>query len=321
MVGLQRRNLSMGYEKVIVFGATGQVGSAVARNAHHYGAKTVVLAVRDLQKPVPGLSLDEEEKLGFQRFQTDLSKPDTVGAAVEKTGAKSAFIYITHSSSDHMKATIEALKSGGITFVVFLSTNTIRGDLRDVPPDQYIPWAHAQVEINLAHVFGQDGYMAVRPAYFASNAFRWKNMISAGEVRLAYPEAKFDWITSEDMGCVSAAFLAGQTGASIQGRNSIDIYGPELISQRDAIGIIGKWIGKDIKATEVSHDEALSIFVEEVGLRAPLAKYLLDGMKMVAEGKDSLYKKEDASNVKRYAGKEPMTFEEYVKENKQGFGG
>ncbi|KAJ7247417.1 hypothetical protein B0H12DRAFT_743451 [Mycena haematopus] len=40
---------------VLVFGATGAVGSACARHAHSLGA-TVSLAVRDTKKPIPGLS-------------------------------------------------------------------------------------------------------------------------------------------------------------------------------------------------------------------------------------------------------------------------
>jgi hypothetical protein len=71
-----------------------------------------------------------------------------------------------------MRSTITALKTGGIEFVVFLSSAGIRGDVRSQPSDDFISWGHAQVEINLDEMFGVDKYAAVRPAYFATNSLR-----------------------------------------------------------------------------------------------------------------------------------------------------
>ena len=101
---------------VIVFGPTGQIGSAAAKTALEQGAK-VWLAMRDTSKVVPGLENDQEAATTIDRVQADLQKPETVKHAVEASGAKRAFIYLAHGSSDSMRATIEALKSGGVEFV------------------------------------------------------------------------------------------------------------------------------------------------------------------------------------------------------------
>lgn len=97
----------------IIFGPTGHVGSAAARTAQQLGAE-VVLALRDTRKPVPGLTLEQEKAGGFKRVQADLTKPETVNAAVQMTGAKRAFIYLAYDTTDHMTHTIEALKISGI---------------------------------------------------------------------------------------------------------------------------------------------------------------------------------------------------------------
>lgn len=310
---------------IIIFGPTGHVGSAVARSIHDYGAKMVFLAMRSPQKPIPGLSLDHEQERDFKRIEADLTKPETIHAAVEKSGAKRAFIYIVRGSPDNMRSSIEALKSAGIEFVVFLSSDAVRGDIRSIPPSEFIAWVHAQVEINLEEVFGRAGFAAVRPAYFASNALWWKKMIREGELKLAYPEAKWDWISPGDIGRVCAALLAGGLRAGAGERNFVRLCGPKLVSQRDAVGIIGRAIGKDIRLTELEDQKALEeVFEKEMGMPAPMGKYLFNVLKRAGvEGSDGNYEgpayQEAMSNVQKYAGGQPTRFEEWVEENKQEF--
>ena len=111
--------------KVIVFGPTGAVGSATARTAAELGSH-VVLAMRNIEKSIPGLDAAAEKQGSFERVQADLTQPDTVRDAVTKTGAKYAFIYLAHGSPDHMKSTIVALKDAGVVEVMFLSSFTIQ---------------------------------------------------------------------------------------------------------------------------------------------------------------------------------------------------
>lgn len=311
----------------IIFGPTGHVGSAVTRNIHHYGAKTVFLAMRYPQKPIPGLSLDQEQERSFQRVQADLTKPETIHAAVEKSGAKRAFIYMARGSSDNMRSSIEALKSAGIEYVVFLSSVSVQGDIRSIQPSKIIAWPHAQVEINLEEIFGRKGFVAVRPAFFASNAMWWKRMICEGEVKLVYPEAKLDWISPGDIGRVCAALLAGglRPVDEADERNFVRLYGPELVSQRDAFGIIGRAIGKDIKVTQLDEHEALEVFEKEIGMPGLMGKSIINFLKMRAGIEESdradqgpAYE-EAVSNVPKYAGGQPTRFEEWVEENRKEF--
>lgn len=311
--------------KVIVFGPTGNIGSITARTAQQNGAK-VFLAMRDLQKTIPGLSPEKEQEGGFERVQADLEDPEAVRAAVTKTGAKHAFIYVVRTP-DHMKSAITALKSAGIEFVVFLSSDGIRGDIRNVSPEDFISWHHAQVELNLEDILGVDGYVAVRPGYFATNTFRLAKEVGEGEVKLPYPDAKFDFITNGDIGTVCGILLArGLKTFDKTGRqNFIRLSGPELLSQRRAVEIIGKTIGKDIKVTSLDEHEGLEKFVKVDGLPEPVAKHLITLMKEKAEGSNDygyhppdLYN-EAVRNTRKYAGREPTTFQEWAEENKTKF--
>lgn len=310
--------------KSIIFGPTGRVGSAAARSAKHYGSQ-VVLAMRDTQKPIPSLSPEQEREGGYERIEADLTKPDTVQAAVNKTSAKRAFIYVDFSASDYMKSTITALKLGGIEFVVLLSSWSVRGDVKAIQPGNFLAWTHAQVEINLGEVFGQDGFVAVRPAWFASNALWYKNQIPNGEVKLAFPEPKVDWVSPEDIGELSGAFLTrgSQCLGSTDEANAVYVPGPEQLSQRNAIGIIAKAIGKNIKVTQVGEQEGQEVFVRTTGLPERLVKQLLLQQKTADKEGPWLFVdphyETALGNVKKYLAREPMRFHEWVEENKQEF--
>ena len=310
----------MASRKVIVFGPTGAVGSAAARTAEELGAK-VVLALRDTAKPIPNLDTEKEKQGKFERVCADLTKPDTVRDAVTTTGAKHAFIYSAHGMPDFMKSTIEALKSAGIELVVFLSSFTVRGDLKAIPPSDVIPFLHAQVEMQLGAVFGAEGFVAVRPGSFASNVLQYKAGIQKGEVTVFAPEAMIDCIVPGDIGRVCGTVLAN--GPPDEQR-AIYLYGPELLSQAEAVGVLGKGLGKELKLATADEQAAYKMFVEERGLPVHLAKYMINQSGKLATGNDLevfgySVKEEELSNVQKYSGKKATTFAKWVEQNKHLF--
>ncbi|KAL2018109.1 hypothetical protein VTK56DRAFT_1239 [Thermocarpiscus australiensis] len=314
----------MSSNKVIVFGPTGGVGSFTALAAQERGAK-VYLGMRDTQKAIPGLDPAREQQGGFERVQADLTKPDTVKAAVAQTGAKRAFVYLAFGTPDHMRATLEALKSAGVEFVVFLSSFSVEGDRRAVPPGEFVAWEHAQVEIALEEVFGAGGFgfAAVRPAFFATNVVRWfGGLFAAGEGKLLYPEARFDYITPEDIGRVCGSLLTNGPRALDDDGEAIDLCGPQLLSLEEAVGIIGKAIGKDLRFEAVTEDEeALKFFVDN-GLPEPVAKNLVKSFGEVADGRGAVEKtryEKAVANIQKYGGEAPTKFQDWVEANKARF--
>jgi uncharacterized protein YbjT (DUF2867 family) len=303
----------------IIFGPTGHVASAAALTAEQLGAK-VVLALRDTQKAIPGLTEEQEKSGNFERVQADLTKPETIEAAVRGTRAKHAFIYLAYGNQDNMRGTIEALKASGVEFVVFLSSFSVQGDLKSIEPTDFIPYLHGQVELNLKEIFGTDGYIALRPAFFNTNARWWAGMIRAGEVKIAYPNTCLDWISPGDIGRVAGKLLVEgiQATSGAEERNYITLCGPKLVSQRDAMGIFGRAIGKDVKVTEVDEEEGTKILIEggvPDFVAGPLVKSLGSGSSQF-EGK--LYA-EGSLNLKKYAG-QVTSLEEWAAANKEVFG-
>ncbi|KAF7328746.1 NmrA-like family protein [Mycena venus] len=310
---------------LLVFGATGAVGSACARHAQSLGA-SVTLAVRDTKKPIPGLSLEQEKAGGYKRVQADLTRPGTVTEAVKQSGAKHAFVYLTSSPGSN-RAAFEALKAAGVEFVVFLSSFTVelyKPAIDNVPAQEIIPYAHAQGEAALQEVFGESGYVALRPGGFASNSLRWAGMVKAGSVKMPYPEAKFDWIVPEDIGRAGGTILVNGP-SSTGGEKSVLLCGPELISQGDAVKIIGRVVGKEVAVEAISDEEAIKRMVSE-GRPEHIAKYLVktlgEGFQGAKLSQETLFASDEykaaVENVRKYAGK-ATTLVEWATENKGAF--
>jgi uncharacterized protein YbjT (DUF2867 family) len=305
--------------KVIVFGAAGAIGSGASLEARRRGA-SVWLAMRDTNKPTPNL---DSSAPGYTRIQADLSDPSSLTRAVHESSATTAFVYVVFSSRDHMASAFSALKSAGITYVVLLSSFTVRGaahEERNTAFD-HISAVHAQAEMALAA--SGLAYAAVRPAYFNTNLYWNKAEIKNGEAGLLYPEIKYDFIAPEDIGTVCGAILAEpafQTpDAGMQKSKIVSLCGPQIMTQRRAHEVIAEVIGREIKVRELSEEE----WKAKVSFMPPPARdALLKGMRKSHEGYD-LYADgfwEDAkASLEKYKKGEAMGFAEWVEAHREEF--
>lgn len=303
------RNMS----SVLVFGPTGKVGSIVARAAAAHGSK-VWLAMRDTSKTIPSLSAESGKKGQFERIQADLTVPQSISAAVKTSQAKRAFIYLAHGSTDHMKSALQALRSGGIECVVFLSSFTIQGEAREVEPSQVIPYIHARVEMNLEEIFGDVGFVAIRAGTFVTNLVRYKSAIlETGQVAIFGPHWETDAITPIDVGEASGTILAK---GSSNNQRIVYLFGPQLIEQAEFIRKMARALGKDVVVTEIEPKDALKNYLAG-GMSKALAEYLVsitDRSKEEVRRWRARYE-EGVQNVRVYTGREPISVDTWIKEN------
>ena len=138
-------------------------------------------------------------------------------------------------------------------------------------------------------------------------------------MKLFHPEAKFDYVTPIDMGRVSGAILA--KGRQDGGDKTPVLFGSENTSQEEAVNIISKVVGKDIKVTSIDLEEGVKMN-ESAGMPPPLARYLAERMDHVGGGTAAshpdLYK-EGVANIEKYSGKPATGFKEWAEGNKQFF--
>ncbi|KAJ5226095.1 hypothetical protein N7468_007320 [Penicillium chermesinum] len=290
----------MSPRNVIIFGATGAVGAMTALTAHQQGAK-VSLAVRNLAKPIPTL-----EGISAQKVQADLSKPGTVKAAVQQTGATVAYLYAVFETQDYMR--------GGIESVVFLSSCSVEGDPRDVPESNFIANIHAKIEITLEEIFGIHSFVTLRPGFFTSNLLWFKTAILKGDVPVPLPEAVFDYIAPEDIGRVSGSILAHGSDQHI-----VRLFGAALRPIQEAFQVVGQALGINVKTTKVALDQAAEKMLasgipEDItgitilnATEHPSGEFPYGG---VSEG---------VPNIRKFTQREPVTLEQWVEANKDKF--
>lgn len=154
--------------------------------------------------------------------------------------------------------------------------------------------------------------------YFPSNVFWYREGIRQGEVGLLYPEVKFDYIAPADIGAVCGAVLA-EPRFRVQLQQVIPLCGPALYSQREAMGIIGRTLGREIVVRELGEEKWVEKQVEG-GQPRPVAETIAGNMRKSSEGRDAYPDHADVKgNVKRYAGREALTLEGWVEANRAAF--
>lgn len=297
------------YSTVIVFGPTGDVGSATALEASRRGAK-VWLAMRNPDKAIDGITKKQEQEGNFERIQADLTDPESVKKAVRQSGAKAAFIY--HAFG--MNGAVQAMREAGIEYVVFLSSFSIGPgqDLRQIPPSELIPYIHAQIEIALEDT-GM-AHTALRPAYFATNGIRMNldKSVKPYKARDAYPDLRGDCITPNDIGRVGGAVLVNRPSSA--SKEFIYLCGPQLLTPDEQWDILNKVSGQNVEVVHESPEDYHGYLISK-GLPPPLADYLISSMTGVTVESwypNNLYG-EWVANIKKYSGYEPTTFEEFAK--------
>jgi uncharacterized protein YbjT (DUF2867 family) len=178
-----------------------------------------------------------------------------------------------------------------------------------------IPAVHAKIEVALQE--SGISSTAVRPAYFNSNVLWAAEDIKNGEVEVIYPNHRFDYLAPEDIGTVCGALLAEADFRKSAGP-SIYLCGPEMMTQREAQGVIAKALGKELHVEEVGEER----FREKMAfMPKPVVDSMLGGFRKSNEGVDAYAGIYDpgVKNLRMYLEREPMKLGEWVVAHKEKF--
>lgn len=160
-------------------------------------------------------------------------------------------------------------------------------------------------------------FTTLRPFYFASNhlVMSLNRSTKPPKTNYVHPDALVDNIVPDDIGAVGGAVLVDRPSS---GKEVIYLYGPELKTLEECWAIIKRVTGRDDIDTTPLSKEA---FVEEVQKFVPaaFAHYLVNNQERLRHREvaypDSVYVT-GATNVKKYTGREPTKFEDYVAAHK-----
>lgn len=218
---------------IVATGPTGNVGRALAERLAAAG------------QPVRALTRDPQRArlpAGTETVRLDLDEP-----AVQFEGATKLFLYV-QAGGDRTAALLAAARAAGVRHVVLLSSGIIGSGADETHP---IHVMHATAEQQVRDS-GLE-WTFLRPNAFAANAFQWAPQIRTGDtVRGIFADGQSAPIHEDDIAAVAERALLddGHEGAAHR------LTGPEAITNSGQVAAIGRALGRELRFTEISPDEA-----------------------------------------------------------------
>ncbi|MBP2472283.1 uncharacterized protein YbjT (DUF2867 family) [Crossiella equi] len=216
--------------RILVTGATGTVGGAVARQLAGTGHEVVVL-VRD---PAAFDVLD-----GVRVVRGDLTAAEDVRQAL--AGVDRAFL---NMADDNGATFAEVAGQVGLEHVVLLSSFTVTAEL---------PLGDANI-ISARHRAGEQALAAagvpatfLRASGFDYNFLMWAGEVGSGLVRAPWLDVRLPVVDPEDIAAAAVAVLVADRPAG----GAYSITGPELLSVADQTAIAGQVLGLDLRAEQL----------------------------------------------------------------------
>jgi uncharacterized protein YbjT (DUF2867 family) len=239
----------MGHGKILVTGATGNVGRLVVDELLAAGAQDVrALTARPDQAALPE---------GVDVVRGWIGRPETVRAALD--GVERLYLAPHPPTAGEVAALAAAAGVRRIVALTGVDGSSWHG-------------IEAAVEESGA------ACTHLEPGEFMSNALDWAEQIrTTGTVRDAYPTAANAPIDLGDIAAVAATALLAD---GHEGRR-YPLTGPESLTRAQRVAAIGAALGREVPYVELTHEEA----VADKAARGmgEFAQWYVDGMRRLVE--------------------------------------
>lgn len=279
--------------KILVTGATGNVGSRIVRLLSARGQ-----AVRAFARKGERAKFDPKVEIATGDYM-DAESLRTALQGVSRVYILSAGPQL----EQHEARIIDAAKAARVELVVKHSVAGAPYKATDIPR-----WHRAGEErieaSGLPFVF-------LRPGSFASNALGWAASVkSQGTVYGALGEAALPVIDPEDIAEVAATVLSTPGHAG----KAYDLTGPEALTTAQQVSILGEVLGRQLKYVNVPDSAAREAMVG-MGMPAPMA----DAMVGLIQTLRGIGRIEPSRDVKAVLGREPRSFRQWAETNAAAF--
>ena len=224
--------------RILVTGATGNIGREVVRQL-----RADNIAVRALTRKPQSASLPDDVEV----LSGDLTAPETLDPALDDVDA----VFLVWAAP--LDAAAEAIRrmASRVGRIVFLSA-----PIRSAHPFFQQPNPLRSIHAGVEELIERSGvgWTFLRPGPFALNCRNWwAPQIRNGEiVRWFYGAAETAPVHEQDIAAVAVRTLCGDGHE----RRDYVLTGPESLTQREQVAMIGDSIGRDLVFDEVSPDIA-----------------------------------------------------------------
>ena len=282
---------------ILVTGATGNVGREVVNLLLSGGEKVVAITRHPEKAALPegavvvGVDLSRLQQLSkaLRDVEAVLISPRALGDATAGT------------------ATAELLKLAaeqGAPRVVVLSAATVEYG------GGYERFAAAFKAVEDAARTSGLPWTFLRSTDYASNSLAWVPQIrSTGIVRGAYGDAATATIHERDVAAVATRALLDAAHAG----HRYVLTGPQLLSQREKVRLIGEAIGRDVRWEELSAEQAKAAMLAQ-GLPPDVPDRLLGYWSTIGQRQEPA-----TTSVEQILGRPALTFAEWATEHAAAF--
>lgn len=287
-------------KKILITGATGNVGFEVIRFLEKSGTpNTIIAAVRNTEKAKK--LFKDFPKTELRNF--DFEQPETFDGALE--GIDTIFLLRPPHISDIEKyfvPLIQKIKEHKVNEVVFLS-------VQGAEKSKVIP--HNKIE-RLIQVYKPD-YIFLRPAYFMQNLTTTllNDIQTKRQIILPSGKAKFNWIDIENIGEVSSVLL---NKFSDYRNSAIELTGNENLNFFSVVDLLNASIKTPIRFSGVSPFEFYKIKKKEGMIKGMIIVMIL--LHFLPR-----FQKEPviSANYEKITGKKPTSLSEFIEREKIKF--
>jgi uncharacterized protein YbjT (DUF2867 family) len=276
---------------ILVTGATGNVGRIVVDLLREAGA-SVRTASRNPQAA---------------DVRLDFTDPTTYEAAL--TGVRKVFLYV--AGPQGAEAFANAAKQAGVRHVVLLSSLAVAmsgGEGDDAITQMHVGMERAIEKSGVAWTF-------LRPGGFSTNTLFWARSVKDdGVVRIFCPDVKLSPIHERDIAEVGVRALLDEDERHHNAAYLLS--GPQELTQRDQVELIGKAIGRPVTVQALTRAEAGVQFQRQFGefAKPEVVESLLDWTESQVGVPSEVY-----DTVEKITGRPARTFEQWAIDHKAAF--
>lgn len=289
----------MSEKKILVTGASGQLGRVVVENLLASGAGAVIAATRDPAK------LADLAARGVDVRRADFDDPSTLPAAF--AGAERMLLISTDSLDgtnrrlNQQRAAVAAAAGAGVKHVAYLS-----GPAPYPTPAPSVIADHFWTEQALAAT--EMGWTFLRDHIYTDMLMMSvPHAVATGQLYSATGKGSRNFVTREDCARTAAAVLA----SDFTGRQILDVTGPAPVSFDEVAAIAADLSGRPVSHIAVP-PEGLKQGLEGAGLPPFMADTLVSFDVDASKGFHAI----TTSVVKDWTGREPTSVREFLAANR-----
>jgi uncharacterized protein YbjT (DUF2867 family) len=284
---------------ILVTGATGNIGRALARELDARGEKSRLLVRDPARARTAGLPPSDRAEL----VVGDFADPATLTPAL--AGVDQLFLLTQGIGTEHTTTAVTAARAAGVRHLVHLSSAHVLLD----PVPAMGRWHHERERIIRA-----SGLPAtfLRPGGFMTNALDWLPTIHDGDYVLdPVGPGRYAPIDPADIAAVAAHVL---TGHAQEGEEYV-LTGDETFTVTEQVRIISETIGRTIEVRATTTPDEVVRFRFPHGAPPALAAAVTEGFALMRA--DTVGFRTDT--VERLLGRRPRTFADWCSRHADAF--